>query len=272
MKYLSLEEMQKVYLEMLYEFDKICKENNLRYDLVGGSLLGAVRHKGFIPWDDDIDVNMPRPDYEKFLSLSLNGKLKLPEHREVISNRNNTFARHYARYIRHDVKRASEYSSDEDCPFIGIDIFVEDGIPNSNLAFSIQIFKIEFWRKMLLISLSRPNTSSKGKKVAILKNILRPILKKIGSFRIAKHLEKICKKIDFEKADYVAGITGMYGKKEKWSKKDMLPQTYMEFEGDKFPTYKNYDIYLSNLYGDYMKLPPEEKRIPHGDKGYRVEL
>ena len=272
MELLSLEEMQKINLDMLLEFDEICKSNDLRYDLVGGSLLGAVRHKGFIPWDDDIDVNMPRPDYEKFLKLSLEGDLQIPKHREIISERNKTFARHYARYIRHDVKRISEYSQDDDCPYIGIDIFVEDGTYSNKLLFAIQTFRINFWRRALLLSLSRPNISSKGKKVAVLKDIIRPIFKCIGSYKIAKHLDRICSKVKFEKAKYVAAINGMYGKKERWLKEDMLPQTNLDFEGYKFPGYKNYDIYLSNLYGDYMKIPSENERKPHGDKGYRVSV
>ena len=272
MNYLSLKEIQDVNLELLIEFNEICKKNGLRYDLVGGSLLGAVRHKGFIPWDDDIDVNMPRPDYERFLNLSLKGNLDLPKNREVISNRNNTFARHFARYIRYDVKRESEYSSENDCPYIGIDIFVEDGAYNNKLLYSIQIFRVKFWRRALLLSLSKPNMSSKGKNIAILKNIFRPIFKSIGSYKIARHLDKICKEVKFENAKYVAAINGMYGEKEKWLKQDMMPQIDLEFEGRYFPGYKNYDIYLSNLYGNYMELPSEDKREPHGDKGYRVSL
>ena len=76
-KRLTLEEIQKSELEILIEFDKICKKSNLKYGICGGTLLGAVRHKGFIPWDDDIDVEMPRPDYDKFIGISKN---ELPNH------------------------------------------------------------------------------------------------------------------------------------------------------------------------------------------------
>lgn len=272
MELLSLKEMQKVNLEMLYEFDEICRQNNLSYTLAGGTLLGAIRHKGFIPWDDDIDLNMNRPDYEKLMSLYNENKLKIPKNREIISNRNNTLARHYARYMRYDVKRVSEFSSDEDCPYIGIEIFVEDGVYSNKILFSFQIWRIKLIRKILLLSLSKPNVSSKGKAIAKLKNIIRPFFKKIGSMRIARHLENICKEVNFEKAKYVAGLNGMYGKKEVWSKEEVIPITYIDFEDGKFPCYKNYDKYLSNLYGNYMELPPKEKRIPHNDKGFRVEV
>ncbi len=272
MDYLSLEEMQKVNLEMLHEFDNICKENNLSYTLGGGTQLGAVRHHGFIPWDDDIDINMNRPDYEKLMKLYEENKINIRKDREIISNRNNTFARHYARYIRYDVKRVSEYSIDDDCPYIGIEIFVEDGVYSNKILFRFQAWRVKVVRKLLLLSLSKPNTSSKGKIIASMKDIVRPFLKKIGSMKIAKHLENICKEVEFDKAKYVAGLNGMYGKKEIWLKEEMLPIIYIDFEDGKFPCYKNYDKYLSNLYGNYMELPPEEKRQPHNDKGYRVKM
>ena len=116
---------------------------------------------------------------------------------------------------------------------------------------------------MLLLSLSKPNASSKGKVIAILKNIIRPIFKKIGSMKIAKHLENICKEVNFENAKYVAGLNGMYGKKERWLKEEMLPTIELDYEDGKFPCYKNYDKYLSILYGDYMTPPPENERSGH---------
>ena len=271
MELLSFKEMQKVNLEMLHEFDEICKKNNLSYTLGGGTQLGAVRHHGFIPWDDDIDLNMIRPEYEKLMELYEKNELEIPRNRELISNRNNTFARHYARYIRHDIKRLTTYAEEEDCPYIGIEIFVEDGVYSNKFLFTLQTLRIKFVRKLLLISLSKPNISQKGRTAAIIKNIIRPILKKIGSMNISRHLENICKEVKFEKAKYVAGLNGMYGKKEIWLKEEMMPIIYLDFEDGKFPCYKNYDKYLSNLYGNYMVLPPEEKRQPHNDKGYRIE-
>ena len=115
-KLLTLQEMQQVYLELLGEFDLVCKEHGLRYDLCGGSMLGAVRHKGYIPWDNDIDLSMPRPDYERLLSLKLEGKLCLPERRGLVMDRDKTFPRHFARYVREDVKRVTDMAEEWDCP------------------------------------------------------------------------------------------------------------------------------------------------------------
>ena len=91
----------------------------------------------------------------------------------------------------------------------------------------------------------------------------------VGPYTTESFLQKINSEI-FEKAKYVAALNGMNGKKEIWLKESMLPMIDIEFEDGRFPCYKNYDIYLSNLFGDYMKLPPVEKRIPHNDKGYWV--
>lgn len=268
---LSLKEMQQVYLELLKEFDALCQEHGLRYDLAGGSLLGAVRHGGFIPWDDDIDVCMPRPDYRRLLELKEQGKLKLPQGRDVISHRDKTLARHFGRYVRHDVRRLSEMAEDNDCPYIGMDIFPIDGLPEGKLSFKWQCFQIRQLRRFLLTSVERKGTSRRGAMAGKIKDLYRPLLKKIGPFRIAARLDRVCSRVPFEKAKSVGAVTGMYGSRERWPKEQMLPQKRMKFEDTQANVFANYDIYLSNLFGDYMRLPPVEEQIPHCDSGYRVK-
>lgn len=268
---LTLREMQQVYLELLEEFDGVCQAHGLRYDLAGGSLLGAVRHGGFIPWDNDVDVCMPRPDYERMLALKLAGKLALPEKRDLIMDRNGTFARHFGRYIRYDVKRLADMAEDSDCPYIGMDIFPVDGLPEGKLAFKWQCWQVRQLRRFLLTSVEKAGTSRRGALAARIKDLYRPILKKIGPFRIARALDKVCSRVDYEKAALVGAITGMYGHKERWPKAAMLPRKRMTFENIQAWGYENYDVYLSNLYGDYMRLPPAEQQVPHCDSGYRVK-
>lgn len=269
---LTLQETQQIYLELLVEFDQVCKAHGLRYDLCGGSMLGAVRHGGYIPWDNDIDLSMPRPDYERLLALKKDGALGLSKHRDLVSERDETFPRHFARYIRHDVKRVSEMAEDWDCPYIGIDIFPLDGIPTDEKAFARQVKKIRRLRRFLLTSVEKAGTSRRGKAAAMVKNLYRPILRAIGCFRFAHMLDKECRRVDYETAEYVGIISGMYGLKERWRKADMLPQKQFDFEGLSVPGFANYDIYLTNLYGDYMKLPPKDKQVPHCDEACRVEI
>lgn len=270
-KPLTLEEMQQIYLELLGEFDAICRENSLRYDLCGGSMLGAVRHQGFIPWDNDIDLSMPRPDYERMIALCMEGNLTMPHGRELVMDRNQTFARHFARYVRHDVKRIVNMAEEWDCPYIGIDIFPLDGVPGNDDDFRRQVKKIRQLRRFLLTSVEKSGTSRKGKVAAFIKDLYRPILRAIGSYRLAEMLDKACRQVDYETAEYVGIISGMYGLKERWRKADMLPQKKFSFEGLQVPGFANYDIYLTNLYGDYMKLPPKEQQVPHCDGAYRVK-
>ncbi len=269
-KYLSLEELQDANLTLLREFDALCGELSLRYDLCGGTLLGAVRHAGFIPWDDDIDVSMPRPDYERLLELVARGAASVAANRKIVSNRDNTFSRHYARYVRLDLRRSSDYSSDGDCPFIGIDIFPHDGMPEDENASRRLVSRIGLMRRVLLLALSKQGISSRGRMVACAKDAIRPFICLIGPNVIARALDRTCQSVPFETAKFVGGISGMYGMKERWLKKQMLPQTEIEFCGCLFSTYKNYDLYLTSLYGNYMELPPVEHRIPHGDKAYWV--
>ncbi|MBP3223223.1 MAG: LicD family protein [Actinomycetaceae bacterium] len=268
---LSLKELQHVYIELLEDFDELCRVNNLRYDLCGGSMLGAVRHEGFIPWDDDADVSMPRPDYDRLIELSTTGQLKLPEGRELICNQAGTFARPYARLVRHDVKRVSEYLDDNDCPYIGLDIFTVDGLPQSNIALSLQVKTLKVLRSLLLISLSKPGTSSRSGIVAKAKDILRPALRTISPSRLASAAERICRLVPYTQATYVGIANGMYGTKERWLKKDMLPQKQWKFAHLSLPGYVNADIYLANLYGSYMDVPPASARQPHGDEARWVE-
>lgn len=268
---LSLKEMQQVYLELLKEFDTICQEYNLRYDLAGGSLLGAVRHGGFIPWDDDIDVCMPRPDYQRLLELKAQGSLKLPSGRDVISHRDQSMARHFGRYVRHDVRRLSDMAEENDCPYIGMDIFPIDGLPKGKLAFKWQCFQIRQLRRFLLTSVEKRGTSRRGALAAKIKDLYRPLLKAIGPYRIAACLDRVCSRVPFEKAEYVGAVSGMYGTRERWLKAQMLPQKRMKFEDTEASVFANYDVYLSNLFGDYMRLPSVEQQVPHCDSGYRVK-
>ena len=271
---LNLAEIHTVFLELLKEITEICDAHNIRYDLCGGTMLGAVRHKGFIPWDDDIDISMPRPDYERFLRMSLNGEIKIRSDRGIISDRDDSLARNFARYIRKDVGRISRsgFSEDNDCPYIGLDIFTVDGMVENNILCAIHLFFVKQIRRLILTSVQKKNTSRKGKFAAKIKNIYRPILKLIGPCRMARISDKLCSMVSYDTAKYVGIVNGMYGRKERWLKTLMLPQKMFQFEDGEYRGYVNADIYLSNLYGrNFMELPSEDKRKPHGSFLYWIE-
>ena len=258
MQKIELKELQGLTLDLIVEFDDFCTKNNISYVLGGGSMLGAIRHQGFIPWDDDMDVMMLREEYEKLLIAAKVSKDIKPE-RKFIDPYSRTFARNFARYVRTDYTKHEEGFQEDDCPWIGIDIFPIDYVPADDAKFKKQMKQVRFWRKLLLFSLTVPNSGkSKAKKLA--KNIIRPFTKRIGSYRMALKMDAIAQRYRNGDHTYIAAVCGMYGDRERWKLEEYLPQTRVPFEGVMLPVPENYDIYLSNLYHDYMQLPPEDKR------------
>ena len=258
MKRLQLRELQEITLELLKEFDSICEQHNIKYVLGGGSLLGAVRHQGFIPWDDDADVMMLRSEYEKLLTIC--HTMKLGTQRKFISLKDKSFARNYARYARTDYHKNEEGFEESDCPWVGIDIFPIDYVTENDKLYKKQVKKLAFLRKLLLSSVTVTGSGTSFiKKIG--KNILRPITKMIGSFRLAEAMERECMRYNDGDKIYVAALCGMYGLRERWKKEDFDPIIRIPFEGYMFPVPKNYDIYLTNLYHDYMEIPSKDKVI-----------
>lgn len=261
MRQLSSQEVKQLELEMLLKFDEICKSNSLYYTLCGGTLLGAVRHKGFIPWDDDIDVLMPRPDFERLLEMVRSKSVALPEYMDIASWF--TSPPVYVPFVKIIDKRTlvkEEFMSGD--KHLWIDIFVTDACPDDEKIVRTIFNKSLFLRKLLFKKQTRAG-SGKTKAKAVLKDILRVILSPISLVSICRAIENNAKKYDFASSSYIAGIQWGYGPQEKVSKRAWMAPIELEFEGHTFPAPSNYDEYLSNLYGDYMTLPPENKRISH---------
>lgn len=268
MEAISLKELQSLTLELLAEFDAFCEKNNIEYVLGGGSLLGAVRHKGFIPWDDDADVMMMRDQYERFLDLAY--EQGVGEDRKVVSTRDKSFARNYARYVRTDYRKDEEQFVSDDCPWVGIDVFPIDYVSSDIKEYEKQVKKIARLRKLLLVCVTEIG-SGKTKLKAIAKNIIRPFAKRTGAYGYALKLDREGQRFSNGDRKYIAALCGMYGMRERWLYSDYVPKIKADFENKKFPIPANYNIYLSNLYGDYMKLPPEDKRKYSTCKVFKIE-
>ena len=268
MEAISLREIQSLTLELLAEFDAFCEKNNIEYVLGGGSLLGAVRHKGFIPWDDDADVMMMRDQYERFLDLAY--EQGVGEDRKVVSTRDKSFARNYARYVRTDYRKDEEQFVSDDCPWVGIDVFPIDYVSSDIKEYEKQVKKIARLRKLLLVCVTEIG-SGKSKLKAIAKNIIRPFAKRTGAYGYALKLDREGQRFSDGDRKYIAALCGMYGMRERWLYSDYVPKIKADFENKKFPIPANYNIYLSNLYGDYMKLPPEDKRKYSTCKVFKIE-
>ncbi len=263
---LERQEVQNVLLKMLDAFAAYCKKHDLRFYLVGGTLLGAVRHAGFIPWDDDIDVGMPRPDYERLLAL-VKTEPVAPEYR-IISAGDGTLSLPFAEMIHLDTRLerpTSKYiDGDYRQLYLFLDIFPQDGWPENEHAAKRLVRRTNFLRK-----LSTESRATLGAGTSILKTIAKtPAIllgRVIGTDRINRHLDAIAKQYDYDSSKYVGAITyGIYGVGERCRRDEMFPMKTVTFENRKFPAPGCTDSYLTGIFGDYMTPPPKEKQVSHG--------
>lgn len=264
---LNSSEIKKLELEILLKFDEFCKQHKLRYYLSDGTLLGAIRHKGFIPWDDDIDVCMPRPDYERAVKLFriLDGRYKLR------SNHIDDFSAPFAKLVDLNTRVVSRISNSNIELNLWIDIFPVDGLPD-NIDIVERIYrKSYFYRCMLMLYDSKEIHDEKIIK-RIMKYVLKPIALLIGKKFFINKLEKIAIQYKYETSKYVGSITwGLYGVGERMLKSEFEKSVEVDFEGYKFPAFSCWDSYLRGLYNDYMQLPPIEKRKTHDIEAYLLK-
>lgn len=275
MKVLNINDIQKSELEILVKFRDFCDKHNLTYYLIYGTLLGAIRHKGFIPWDDDIDVGMPREDYDRFIQLTKSKSISeelLVVAGDIDPNFGLTFAKIFNINLFVD-KKYKSYIKDGDC--LWIDVFPLDGIGCDYNEAVNHLIKAEKLVKKLGRSISIPFKKRVGDN--ILNFIFRAALRFFYSIRGYKYYKnkifELRKTYNFDQSSYVACIVfDSYGYREIISKEDMLQKVNVIFEGELFSTIGCWHEYLTRIYGDYMKLPPEEKRSnPHDLVVFRNE-
>lgn len=250
-----LQKLQSTMLDILKVFDLFCRENGLRYSLYSGTLLGAVRHGGFIPWDDDIDVCMSRADYDKFLAL---WEKNHPEGYVLQIKENSIYFDQSFSKIRKDhttfLQDAREIGNHHTGIFL--DIFPIDRIPNG---FKRKKFVFDCMLYQLLTREFLPSKSSFPVRFfafLVLKTVPK---RKRKDFRnkILKKITRYDDCIEFE----TVSISCMEAIKHSFSS-DML-EKYIEilFENEKFMCFANWDDNLRRMYGDYKVLPPEEERV-----------
>ncbi|WP_071142550.1 LicD family protein [Acidaminococcus timonensis] len=264
---LKEKEIKSRELNILLSFQEFCQKKHLRFYLSGGTLLGAVRHHGFIPWDDDIDVCMPRKDFEKLIDVYP----KISQGYQLRAERLGNFSAPFAKIVDTKTVVETQYSTDNINAQLWIDIFPVDGLPES-LQQVRHIYKLcGFYRKLFtLADVKLGEGKTTFHKYA--KYILKPLARIYGKKRCTKKINELAQQYPYNTCQYVGAITwGLYGVGERMLKSEFEEQVMVEFEGHKFPTFSCWDSYLHGLYGDYMELPPVEKRQTHDMKVYVKE-
>lgn len=267
MKELGLEEIQKTELDILLHINEFCKENGICYYLDGGTCIGAIRHNGFIPWDDDIDIIMRRRDYNRFLecySNQDNAQYKILTH-----TNNSTYYYTFAKIVNNKTLLVENNVAPIDGLGVYIDVFPCDSLPTSVFHRKCMQNAIRFYKFLASTGMvSKEKYTNYGK----IKKLAYKLLCIYGWQRALDRIDTICNKAANKPAKYifdVVGSTEIYRFVPAYC--FGLP-TYTEFEGHLLPVPTDYDCYLRELYGDYMKLPPVEKRVAKHDYiAYRLK-
>ena len=265
---LTLREVQNAELEILVRFDEFCKKHGLHYVLYYGTLLGAVRHHGFIPWDDDIDVAMPRPDYERMLELYYDEHADLGENLFMLSGEHDDdFAFAYAKIARSDSEILPEsklYEHEGDG--IWIDIFPIDGFPPKEEQ-GEYLKKLGEYRRDIGRAITIPGTvrGKEGKLKALARIPVVAAAHAVGYRKYRDELIELAKTYPFDTSEYVGLATWNDNSEALVMKHDaFVKYTTLPFEGYDFPVFEDYDDFCTRRYGkNYMELPPEEVRQSH---------
>lgn len=266
-KLIEGKELKSVILNTLLRFDEFCKEHDIKYTIAYGTALGAIRHKGFIPWDDDIDVIMIRPEYEKFEKAWKQYILNSTDHYKLWPemDEENYFMAFCAKFFDTKTVLYEHFSKGKIVEYgVYIDIFVLDHIPVEKNEQRKLFMEVRFYWKWIQ---HFQRHFKRWNKFVRKYHLPLPSLD-----MVAKRLMK-CKNRYNSQLTSLVSLTQDYRKKEdmnnsiyeyEWFNHFLL----VEFEGHRLPIISNYDKMLENSYGDYMKLPPKEQQIGHNVEAY----
>lgn len=259
MKKAGFQEIRTIQYEILKAAAEYCDANGITYFLTGGTLLGAVRHQGYIPWDDDIDIAVPRPDYERLLAL--NGG-KLGKYYEVSAFENNpAHSRPFLRIVDNRTVYEHKYYAEKYRSSLGIDVFPMDGAPENDREYQLYFKNMRRLTKQLALSQAAWFKSTNPFR-AIAKTFAGIPARIRGREKIYREIIQRVEEYPYEKSRRVGITTGVYLEKEVLLKEELFPVVELPFEGRMFHAPACYKKYLRQLYGDYMQLPKEEDRKP----------
>lgn len=265
MNYLSEKEVKTIEVEVLSKIDKICRANKIQYSLAYGTLLGAIRHKGFIPWDDDIDIAMPREDYEKFLDYCDTHQTPF----YIITYRKDrTWPYLYIRCCDpHTLCEKDPFSRRSEGYGLFVDIVPIDGMGDSLRGARLRMAKTMFHQYLAVAADWKKYFRSRTQftwKVELARIPFYIMSRFTNCRRAIGKVEKYNMRMNLAASRYGAiACGGGYKMKEIMESKWFTEFIDVEFEGRQFRAFKHYDEILTHIYGDYMTPPPKEQQVGH---------
>lgn len=259
MKSIELEDLKRIQLGILRNVATFCKKNGIRYYLSYGTLLGAVRHKGYIPWDDDIDIMMPRPDYERFISM-FNGVYT--DNKVVSHLLDPIYPWPFAKVVNTKTVVIESINYAYKDMGVYIDIFPIDGLPEAKFDLFVLLKTVRFLRILLSIKRGKKLNSRKCWQNFLLNFSF--LLSPLTYSKLLKKLDSISSRCSYENSRNVMILSVAENEN-----KEILPKSVydkiidIEFENYLFDIPYEYEKWLEHIYGDYMTLPPVEERITH---------
>lgn len=254
-KRLTVDEVRQVELDILKYIDSVCRANDIAYFLDYGTLLGAVRHKGFIPWDDDIDICMKRDDYERFTQIV--NSTPSPRFKFLTDSTCHGYYYEYGKMV--DSRTKLMETGITKIPEMGVwvDIFPKDNLPMCH----------SFYRTIVFASVSMRIFSVYEKFPNHYSAWYYPLwlFSRLVGYRFFQRMAGMFQRFSHRtaKVEYVGDLRDRTAPRYWWPKDMFDESTYVEFEGDRFPAPRKWDEYLRGLYKNYMVLPPVEKRKSH---------
>ena len=252
----DLRKMQLLELKILKEVKRICEKNSIPYFLIAGTLIGAVRHKGFIPWDDDIDIGMLRSDYERFLEvcktdLGSEYFLQTPETEKGNADYGIAHIRLNGTSMVQEFRKNTTTHNG-----LTIDIFPYDNLPENKLK---RIFYCKTFPLMKRVCAKRMGYTPHPPKLAhrIVLNTVYVLTRWIPISFLHNKMVNYHVKQNKKQTEYVFPLSEWNYKNEKHLYSTVIELTEMQFEDEYFPVPKNYDLYLREQYGNYMELPKD---------------
>ena len=265
----KLRRLQLVELELLKKFQETAEKHNIKYFALGGTLLGAVRHKGFIPWDDDIDIGIPREDYERFIRICQTEKMPFELH--TFRNDSNHY-RYFSRIEDPTVKIRRTDNTVEEISSAWIDVFPLDGMPNGELMRKLHKFHVLYRRAMYKLSCFSlgVNVNKKNRplseRIIVKIGLILPVEKFLSTKNQLVKLDKTLKKYPYRKSHYLVNAMGAYKFNEMFHKKYYGKGKLYRFEDITIMGPIDYDTVCTQLYGDYMTPPSEDAKNHHSSE------